>query len=1105
MKSRNMMIYLLLMMAVLLSFVAITSANTPQAQLHVGRLWLNPEYDGAEGWNSGLQYPGGIARPNPVGTDIEIKRGWVNHGKKWGTYLWSKNWTSPEQEFFGDVGSYFYRSMNYDYPNFYEAQSSSGNMNYLYPVGIQEKLRWSRPTVTIDAPGGVRTVPFFPSGYDEETVRAALPDHIGEFPRPEPVIDPTLVTEEVVESVWRYIQGMELTRSIYAYPYGSPHQDYALQDIRLTNNGISGNVSDAPVLTGQSLSNAVWAQAFGYRNTASPNTNEPQDTDAMYIEPWGSANHTAVLMWDIDAPNDDAPGPDYGDPPESDEYLGHLVGNAQVLIGPVFVSSGPGAAYAVDDRDQPLVRMMYYERGVDYADKAYSPPYSDSDVSTSVKEQRELVTFGTYNLPLNTSYRDFIPTAGVAMEVQGNATAILAYGTRNGEFFNDNETHGWDLSFGESVRIVQVVAAGGIDQEEGRRIGTLWTQHMESGDDPATWMSAEDQALVVTGRDTALKAAALAYWNYHGSFAVNVTSSDLFRWRIPDMVQAKPAGHGSYDVPDAPRPPGHIRVRTAEGWGIEVAWGTQPEYSGNHDTGVNDFAGYRIWRQSGSRNAPWELLAEGVFAEQPSPAMKPSAGRGGIFTTRPTAPIVVNRHYYDWQVVPGRSYWYAVTAIDDGSQNWARPGRSLESARWWTWTGYDYGGVPAPTSVPTADPNEYPAPAALNPTIRLGTRAAVPGDSTAITITASLDTARSVHLVFTTTPGAISSAELIDHAFSGDPMSQTAFAVVGDTFSITLSSDTPVTLREGLLARIAVRLSPEVSEDVVLEWAAFPATNVDESSVDLMNGRLLFGGPGDVTGDGSITALDAAWVLQYCVRLREEINPVAADVSGNGWISPYDAALVIQKLLDPGFVVPARLRLASGDERVVRIQRDGVAWNVMADIPDGIVSGAMTLSIPAGSPVKVSSGLLSESRRDGEQVHVVFARSPSAERVLLSIEGHLTEPPRIVTAILNEGMIPVRIDVMPSAISLRANRPNPFNPSTTISFSIPRESVVSLAVYNLGGQVVRTLVNDIRATGNHTVTWDGRDSSGRDVSSGVYLYRLITEGKIVARRMTLVR
>ncbi len=91
---------------------------------------------------------------------------------------------------------------------------------------------------------------------------------------------------------------------------------------------------------------------------------------------------------------------------------------------------------------------------------------------------------------------------------------------------------------------------------------------------------------------------------------------------------------------------------------------------------------------------------------------------------------------------------------------------------------------------------------------------------------------------------------------------------------------------------------------------------------------------------------------------------------------------------------------------------------------------------------------------------------------------------------------------VPGEYTLEQNFPNPFNPSTTITFQLPERTQVRLVVYNLLGQEVRTLVQGVRPAGRHRVRWDGRDNQGHRVAAGVYLYRLISTSQTLTRKMT---
>lgn len=96
------------------------------------------------------------------------------------------------------------------------------------------------------------------------------------------------------------------------------------------------------------------------------------------------------------------------------------------------------------------------------------------------------------------------------------------------------------------------------------------------------------------------------------------------------------------------------------------------------------------------------------------------------------------------------------------------------------------------------------------------------------------------------------------------------------------------------------------------------------------------------------------------------------------------------------------------------------------------------------------------------------------------------------------------IQIPPTAIQMR-NYPNPFNPETTIEFGVPASGQTRLQVYNLKGQLVRTLVDEFREAGKHSDVWNGRDDSGNEVSSGVYLYRLDNGSRFSTRKMLLLK
>lgn len=103
---------------------------------------------------------------------------------------------------------------------------------------------------------------------------------------------------------------------------------------------------------------------------------------------------------------------------------------------------------------------------------------------------------------------------------------------------------------------------------------------------------------------------------------------------------------------------------------------------------------------------------------------------------------------------------------------------------------------------------------------------------------------------------------------------------------------------------------------------------------------------------------------------------------------------------------------------------------------------------------------------------------------------------------------PTTTPVPPSrreSLTLDQNNPNPFNPKTVISFAVPREGQGSLRVFNLRGELVRTLREGAFTAGEQSVEWDGRTDSGVQAGSGVYLYRLEVDGLALSKRMMLLK
>jgi hypothetical protein len=190
-----------------------------------------------------------------------------------------------------------------------------------------------------------------------------------------------------------------------------------------------------------------------------------------------------------------------------------------------------------------------------------------------------------------------------------------------------------------------------------------------------------------------------------------------------------------------------------------------------------------------------------------------------------------------------------------------------------------------------------------------------------------------------------------------------------------------------------------------------------------------------------------------------------------------------------------------------------VVWNAF-----GETSGALVQWATSGDTIRVSIATMSPMDFTGERVVSLGFRLGQAAMASGCIgaqcrfqwlpgEGvNVNESLPMLTdgyiSIMPLGVIaPARYD----DIGLHQNAPNPFNPTTSIRFELPRSMTVTVAVYDMSGRMVRTLVEGPVDSGPRTVVWDGRDSFGREVASGVYLCRLTSVAGTHVRRMSLVR
>jgi hypothetical protein len=295
---------------------------------------------------------------------------------------------------------------------------------------------------------------------------------------------------------------------------------------------------------------------------------------------------------------------------------------------------------------------------------------------------------------------------------------------------------------------------------------------------------------------------------------------------------------------------------------------------------------------------------------------------------------------------------------------------------------------------------------------------------------------------------------------------------------------------------------------------------------------------GDVNGNG-VDPGDATSILRIIVGLDPEPAPgtdafYGADANADGTISPIDASWVLYYLVNdeypnhtlPKVSVSSTIAFGKISENTVENKGQVIDLPLVLTKSGGVISAYVDLHIdnsvadvqyvnaklPEGSSMlynykhsalKIAIAGIHEMA-DGTIIHVGISLKENEARLEVSGIAKLNDNPDI--ALEN-----VSIREIPTSFAIQNNYPNPFNPTTTIKYQIPENAHVRLVVYNTLGQRVRTIVDQPQEAGYYSVEWDGRNNYGESVSSGIYVYRIsaMRDGQagsfVASKKMNLIK
>lgn len=240
------------------------------------------------------------------------------------------------------------------------------------------------------------------------------------------------------------------------------------------------------------------------------------------------------------------------------------------------------------------------------------------------------------------------------------------------------------------------------------------------------------------------------------------------------------------------------------------------------------------------------------------------------------------------------------------------------------------------------------------------------------------------------------------------------------------------------------------------------------------------------------------WPMMHSQRNVNFWAVILGDVSGN-WGS--------------GMTYP---KPAAGDPiRIVQVESDanGSVYEIRTSLPEayGCTFDVLT-SVTGAVTVRAAADWFQQTSTGTDRIRVAAAGA-TAGNVLARIEvprgiGDVEVRNLVVNEFSFEGasyVLKGSESVLPDAYGLSDAYPNPFNPSTNISFSLPQSADIKLSVFNILGREVKTLATGTFEAGTHTVTWDGTNDAGGSVSTGLYLYRLETPEFTETKKMMLLK
>jgi len=355
---------------------------------------------------------------------------------------------------------------------------------------------------------------------------------------------------------------------------------------------------------------------------------------------------------------------------------------------------------------------------------------------------------------------------------------------------------------------------------------------------------------------------------------------------------------------------------------------------------------------------------------------------------------------------------------------------------------------------------------------------------------------------------------------------------------------------------------PDKADDASGSITAYDASLILRYVVHLINFSSCQKLSADVTGNCEVSAYDASYILRYvvgqitqfpigkdwrffpatfvldanpCLGIPDSIFYAAlsdnkfnqdykgilyGDVSGN-WAGKVVIAGIPKQITLLPKITAKEFTVKPGEEFTLPIELADLGETYSAEF--SLSYNADWLEAKTVTPSELTSGFMLEQKISDSQIKIALASAKpvTGSGTFVGITFKVSDKAKIGDRVeiklqnlrLNESdlmepnlyyVVSVGAQV-PREFSLSQNHPNPFNPATSIQYTLPTRSHVVLEVYNLLGQKVTTLVDEVQEAGIHQSIWDGKENKGNTVTSGVYFYRIKADNFSEVKKMVLMK